>query len=136
MLSQYSRADEALVCGHPVEHDVGEELIAGEGVRRMAVAVAPGPELLHDPGQQAGRRIVEGHAQGLWLGALFVGIARLLAPEPLHGGEVRLLLVGERPGSSGGEPERHVEVDGRAMLRVEAADPGRTWAPQSPPCAP
>src|SRR5256885_8916261 len=41
--------------GDPVEHHVRDQLIPGEGVLRVAVTVAPGPELLHDPGEEAGR---------------------------------------------------------------------------------
>ena len=63
-------------------------------------------------------------ADGLGLGALLVGVARLLREAP-HGGQIGLLLVGQRAAASDGAPSGHVEVDGGAVLRVERADPGR-----------
>src|SRR5256886_3323329 len=40
---------------HPVRHHVRDQLVAGEDVLGVAVAVAPGTELLDDPGEQPGR---------------------------------------------------------------------------------
>ena len=38
---------------HPVERDVGQQVVLGEAPLDVAVAVAPGPELLDDPGREA-----------------------------------------------------------------------------------
>ena len=92
----------------------------------MAVAVAPGAELLHDPGEQPGRRVVERDAERLRLGRLLERVAGLLALELLHGGEIRLVLVGERaPGPSGGSAIGMLRWMRRAVLRIERADPRR-----------
>ena len=40
-----------------------------------------------------------------------------------------LLLVGEGTGSGRPDPDRHVEVDGGTVLRVEGADPGGHLGP-------
>ena len=61
------RADRA---GEPVERHVGEKVVAAHGVLDLAAAVAPGPELLDDPGGQPGRRIGEPVGERLRLGAL------------------------------------------------------------------
>ena len=80
----------------PVEHHVGDQLIAGEDGLRIAVAVTPRAELLHDPREQPGGRVVERDAQRLRLGPLHLRVAGLVALEARHRGEVGLLLVGER----------------------------------------
>ena len=38
---------------HPVERDVGQQVVLGEAPLDVAVAVAPRPELLDDPGREA-----------------------------------------------------------------------------------
>ena len=43
---------------HPVDHHVGQQLVLREPRLGVAVAVAPGAELLHDPGGQPRRRVV------------------------------------------------------------------------------
>ena len=68
---------------HPVERDVGQQFVLGEHRFRIAVAVAPGAELLDDPGGEADRRIVQRDADGLRLGALDLLVAGLLGLEHL-----------------------------------------------------
>src|SRR4029450_5969695 len=59
-------------CGgwQPVEHDVVEQLVAGERVLGVAGAVRPRPELLHDPGALACGRVDQPVAEGLRAGRL------------------------------------------------------------------
>src|SRR5277367_3919793 len=54
----------------PVDHDVGQDLIAREALLDVAVTIAPGAELLDDPREQPGRGIVESVGERLRLGAL------------------------------------------------------------------
>ncbi len=91
----------------------------------MPVAIAPGTELLHDPGQQPGRRVVERSTEGLGLGPLLVGVARLLFHEAPGRRQVGLLLVTERNRGVRRSTEGHVEMDGHAVSGVQPADPGR-----------
>ena len=56
--------------GDPVEHDVGQQLVLGEAALDVAVAVAPGAELLDDPGGQPGRRVGQADRPASAAGAL------------------------------------------------------------------
>src|SRR5690606_19840989 len=67
--------------GDPVDHHVGEELILREAALDVAVAVAPGAELLDDPRGEPGGRVVEAVAERLRLGALDLLIAGLVGLE-------------------------------------------------------
>ena len=108
----------------------------------VAVAVAPGAELLDDPGREPRRRVVEPVGQRLRLRALDALVAGL----PRSGTAAacargRLLLRRARRASGfapvGGERDHHVQVDAGAVRRVEARrSTCVTIAPQSPPCAP
>ena len=115
--------------GQPVEHHVVEQLVPGQHVLGVAVAVGPGPELLDDPGRLAGRRVDQAVAQGLRSGRLLLGVARSPSPGsaswPADG---RLLLVGQVAIVVGaGRDDRHVEVDRRRMRSASC----RRW-PSSP----
>ena len=96
-------------------------------------AVAPLPKLLHDPGEQPGRRVVEADTHRLGLGPLFDRVGGLVTGESPHVGEVRLLLVGHGPEAptavlTGTSRWMAARCSGsRAPMRVV------TWAPQSPP---
>ena len=78
-------------------------------------AVAPGAELLRDPGGDAGRGVGLGDAEGLGLGALDVAVAGLGGLEGLHRGDAGLVLLAGLGGRAGDD-----EVE------VEAAKPGST----------
>jgi hypothetical protein len=67
--------------------------------------------------------VVERDAQRLRLGPLLLRVAGLLSLEAGHGGKIRLLLVGERARILGTAGERHAEMDARAVIRIERADP-------------
>ena len=73
------RSDRA---GEPVEADVGEHLVAGEGALDIAAAIGPGAEFLDDPGGEPGGRIGQAEAQRLRARALNRLIAGLLL-EPM-----------------------------------------------------
>jgi hypothetical protein len=45
--------------GHPVEGELGEQLVLAEAGLDVAAAVAPGAVLLHQPGGETGRGVVE-----------------------------------------------------------------------------
>src|SRR5262249_27438266 len=62
--------------GHPVEGDDRQELVLCEAALDIAVAVAPGAELVDNPRCQSGRRVVEAEGEGLRVAALLVGVAR------------------------------------------------------------
>src|SRR5437867_3641645 len=70
--------------GDPVEHDVGEELILGKPTFHVPVAVAPGTELLDDPGGQAGGRVVQAVGQRLRLRPLDTLVPGLLLEKLLR----------------------------------------------------
>src|SRR5260370_36273428 len=55
---------------HPVDHDVGEQLVFAETLFHVAIAVAPGTELLYYPAGQPDGRVVQSVDQGLVLGRM------------------------------------------------------------------
>src|SRR3984885_14638224 len=63
--------------GEPVDGEVGEDLVFGEGLLDVAVVVAPGAEFLHDPGGEAGRGVGEAEGGGLGLGAVHGDVGAL-----------------------------------------------------------
>jgi hypothetical protein len=81
--------------GHPIDHHVGEQLIFAETLFHVAIAVAPRTELLHDPGSQADRRVVQAVGQGLWFARLNHRIRTLLEEPALVGTQILLLGRGE-----------------------------------------
>jgi hypothetical protein len=60
--------------GHPVCGDPGQQILARENRFDVTTAVAPRPQLLHDPGQQPGRGITQRHRQGVRLARLLQGV--------------------------------------------------------------
>ena len=46
------------VAGHPVDHDIRQQLVLGVGLLDVAVVIAPPVVLLEDPGRETDRRIV------------------------------------------------------------------------------
>src|SRR5215218_5923659 len=66
------RADGA---GGPVQRDDGEQLVAAEPALEVAVAVAPGPVLVDDPGGQPRRGVGERCGQGVGPGGLDGAVA-------------------------------------------------------------
>src|SRR5215213_4168023 len=66
------RADGA---GGPVQGDDGEQLVAAEPALEVAVAVAPGPVLVDDPGGQPRRGVGERGCQGVGPGGLDGAVA-------------------------------------------------------------
>ena len=123
--------------GHPVEHDGGQQLVVGEAALDLAVAVAPGPPLLHDSGGQPDRRVGQAEGQGLGAGPLEVRVAALALVPARPGLRQRLLGLGQRrrPG-----PEVGVggsgDVDADQLLGVLQGQGLATMAPMSPPWAP
>src|SRR5262249_49355053 len=61
--------------GHPVKRDVTEQFVFSEAALHVAVACCPVARLLHDPGRQADRRIVQRISDCLWLGALYMAVS-------------------------------------------------------------
>ena len=61
--------------GQPVQHHVVEQLVSGQDVLRVAVAVGPGPELLEDPRALARRRVDQPVAERLRSRRLLLGVA-------------------------------------------------------------
>src|SRR5580704_12451445 len=61
----------------PVDHHVGQQLIARETLLDVAMTIAPRAELLDDPRRQSRRRIVEPVRQRLRLGPLYPLVAGL-----------------------------------------------------------
>ena len=107
---------------HPVEHDVVQELVLREFPLHVAAAIAPRPELLHDPRGEADGRIVQAIAERLRLGGLHLKIGQLV----LHGGltlanqgQLRGRYAVVRAGSSrrraGGA---EIEVEARHVRRI------------------
>src|SRR5581483_8308034 len=91
----------------------------------VAVAVAPGAELLDDPRRQAGGRVVEPVAERLRLRALDALVARLLLEELPRAHQVDDLLLREPVGGVRGvgrEGDHHVQVDAGARVRVVRAE--------------
>ncbi len=69
----------------PVDHDSGEQFILTEPTLNVAMAVTPGAKLLHDPGGQTCRRVVQPIGQSLRPG----GLNRFVAT--IHLGPVLIL---------------------------------------------
>ncbi len=69
----------------PVHHDGGEQFILPETTLQVAIAVTPRAELLHDPGGQTNRRVVQPVGERLRLG----GLNRFVAA--IHLGPVLIL---------------------------------------------
>ena len=89
------RADEAAVCVTQYSVMLVSSSSFVNTRLRIAVAVAPGPELLDDPGRQPDRRIVQRHAEGLRLRALDLLIARFLVLECLANLQTLALAIGQ-----------------------------------------
>ena len=102
------RADEAAVCVTQYSVMLVSSSSFVKIVLRVAVAVAPGAELLDDPGRQPDRRVVQREADRLRLRALNLLIARLLGLERLA--HLQPFLLGVRqPGvriAAGRRPRR------------------------------
>src|SRR6266567_4643195 len=81
--------------GYPVEGGDRQELVLGEAALDVAVAVAPGAELVDNPGRQASRRIVQAVGQSLRVGALLVRVAAFGVTEVLLSGQERLPLLAD-----------------------------------------
>src|SRR5712692_4330333 len=64
----------------PVNHHIGQELVPSEDALEIARTVAPGPELLNDPGCEPDRGIVEAVTERLRLRSLEVAVAALAVP--------------------------------------------------------
>src|SRR5260370_24452561 len=64
----------------PVDHHIGEELVPSEDALEAAPGVAPGTELLDDPGCKADRRIIEAITERLRRGRLKMAVAPLGVP--------------------------------------------------------
>ena len=116
------RADEAGGLRHPVEGDVGQQLVLGEHRLGIAVAVAPGAELLDDPRRQRHRRVVERDADGLRLGALDLLVAGLFGSERSGGSSAARSRPPISPASgsapAGAGAGAHVQVQAGDVRRV------------------
>src|ERR1700735_3105983 len=126
--------------GEPVDGEVGEDLVFGEGLLDVAVVVAPGAEFLHDPGGEPGGGVGEPERGGLWFGGLhgdvgaFGGVpgGAALAVGAFLGGQVgRVAGVDGRAGVGavhGRDPvgvlEREVAADVAADVAAGRAEPG------------
>ncbi len=134
--------------GQPVDHDVVEQQVHREALQRIAAAVAPGLELLDDPGGEADGRIGERHAERLRPRRLDALVGGLLVAFALDLGEPGL-LVGAELGLARGRCRAASPI----MLRCRPTTPDfqssfssftgwskaahdDTTAPQSPPCTP
>ena len=104
--------------GRPIEHDVGEQGVLRVARLDIAVAVAPGAELLRDPGGDTGGGVGLGDAEGLRLRALDVAVAGLLRLEGATRGEPGLVRLRGRIGGTG---EGHVQVDAAQVAGVGGA---------------
>ena len=121
----------------PVDGDVRQQLVLRELALDVAVAVAPGPELLDDPRGQPRRRVVQAVAQGLRLGPLDVAVAPLVGEELLPlpaarqflgrdaGG--RILHAGRR--ARGHHVQVHPDHPVGMLRRLPAADDAAPVAP-------
>src|SRR2546425_9944648 len=79
---------------HPIDHDVGEQLVFAETLFHVALAVAPRTELLNYPAGQPDGRVIQPVGQGLRLGRMHHRISALLR-SPLRDG-AEILLFGFR----------------------------------------
>jgi hypothetical protein len=75
----HRRADRA---GQPVDRDIREDLVPGEGPLDVAAAVAPRPQLLQDPRRQPGGRVGEPDGGGLWVNGSGRGESSAMARGP------------------------------------------------------
>ena len=83
--------------GEPVDHHVGEDVVAVDRVLGQVVpGVRPLLELLHDPGELTDRRVGEAVGQGQRPGRGDLEVAVALGHEPAEALQSRLLHVAER----------------------------------------
>jgi hypothetical protein len=109
--------------GKPVEHEIVQELVAGEHVLGVAITVGPGPELLDDPGAECGRRVHERVADRLGSGGVLLGVAGVPLAGVLERGERSTLSLRELV--EGGRVwwrERRDEVDAGDVAGIQLAD--------------
>src|SRR5260370_27629952 len=76
---------------HPVDRDVGEQLVFGVPALDIAIAVTPRAELFDYPGGEPRGRVVQPVAEGLRLRRLDHDIRALLVEVQLTGGQPLLL---------------------------------------------
>ena len=118
---------------HPVDHDIGEQLVFAETLFHVAPAVAPRTELLNHPAGQPDGRVVQPVGQGLRLGRMHHRIGALLRSPLLDGAEILLFgfrefrLVGGHSGIAD-----IGEVDANEQIRVRKRQEPRDSAPNVP----
>jgi hypothetical protein len=113
--------------GQPVDRHVGEHLVAVHGVLGEAVAAGPVPELLHDPGELAHRRVGERVGERLRAGGLEFHVAGLVTGretrEETEPGQVARAQAGQRRGVVRRRGrEQQVDVHAQHRLRRHLAE--------------
>ena len=66
--------------GHPIDHDVGQELVTGKDAFDIACTIAPSPKFFDDPSCESNGRIIQAVTQGLRLGCLLMAVAAFGIP--------------------------------------------------------
>src|SRR5258708_39909539 len=99
------------------------------------MTIAPRAELLDDPRQQSGRRIVQSVSEGLRLGSLYPLVPGLEAAESVHVAEKHFFLGRQlrRVASFGGTNRKHVDIDAEDAVGVYFADSRRNRRPPVSP---
>ena len=113
------RSDDVDAARHPIERHPGEHLVGRERVEEVAVGVAPRLELLGDPREQPGRRVLEADPQRLRLGRLLDQVAHRRLARVREPGHLLLLVVGGRRRALVGLDHAEVQVQADDAVRVE-----------------
>lgn len=116
--------------GHPVQHDIGQELILGETAFDVSPTVTPAPELLDDPGGQIDRGVGEAIGQRLGFRVLDPLVAHFFREPVLHLLEILGLLRGGLSGLTDvAEQPQEVQMETVQVLGKHGREPGGHLGP-------
>src|SRR5262245_11050638 len=110
---------------NPINHHIGEELILRIRASEVTATIAPGAELLGNPGAEPNWRVIEAVSQSLGLGSLNTLIAGFLLAPAVHLFQPGLLCRGQvLTISRMGGDTNHIQMNADDILRISKAESG------------